>query len=257
MDKGKFLTTALVFVLSVCEMWHPAQAGEIGMIYLKNNGIAPADVWVNDEYQGYVLGGELLSVDKLGFDAGEKSYGGWSGQGDVTVRICQCNKAGQAYKMEVKLPKEWGTELGQSSKSPKVWFGESNAGDEPNVDGIEAPPIHRSLEADDCAGGASKGAIKTNAQPEKKKALEGTWRLFFATGGSCTLSLASDSSVYESGQKVGYWYIDGIDVTVVLRRRPDGTIRGQWDGQSSYWQSAVYLPASYNGREEVRVMRVP
>lgn len=256
MDKGKFLTAAaMVFVLSALGIWHPTQAGEIRMIYLKNNGIAPADVWVNDEYQGYVLGGELLSVDKLGFDAGEKSYGGWSGQGDVTVRICQCNKSGQAYKMEVNLPKEWGTELGQSSLSPKVWFGEDNAGEEPDINRIEAPPIHRSPAGDDCLGGAQKGVIKTNAQ--KKSTLEGTWKLLFPDGGSRTLSLASDSNVYESGQKVGYWRIEGTDVTVVLRRVPDATIRGEWDGQSAYWQSAVYLPGYKSGREELRVMRVP
>lgn len=167
-----------------------ADGKEVTRIYLKNNGVAPADIWVNGAYQGYVPGGEICSVDKLGFttyDSGRtnsigtksadmRSHGGWSGHDDTIVSICQC-KNKQPYKMTITIPKEWGTQVGNAIESPKVWFGETSAGNAPTDSEIQnqAKEIYKAIEADDCVNAAQIGVIDTNA---KSALINFEWRVF-------------------------------------------------------------------------------
>jgi len=183
-------------VVAVGVLCCPASfAKEIRYIYLHNNGVSPADIWVNQDYQGWVPAGETVYVDKLGFVTADsdrlqadgtrsprrESHGGWSGYGDTVVTICQVKK-GTAYQMDIKLPKEWGTDLGaKANEEPKVWFGEDSSGSTFEV-GDEVKPIYKGVEGNDCGTKVSQGQIKTNVVSDES----GEWMIqysFFGGGG--------------------------------------------------------------------------
>lgn len=162
----------------------PAFSQEIETVYLKNNGIAPAEIRINGFYQGYVPGGELCYTQRLGFltqssgstrETQKESHGGWSGTGDISVAICQVTSQGNAYKTQIKLPKKAAAGLGNSELEPVVWFGETSAGTEPK-DVTTARQIYKGVDGDDCGLSAIEGIAATNI---KDNVVEGTWRIVF------------------------------------------------------------------------------
>lgn len=207
-----------------------APAQEIRSIVLMNNGKSPADIWVNMSYQGYAPAGELVQVDKLGFttqDSGRTlpdgtrtpdvaSHGGWSGYGDVTVTICQCDRYGKAHKMEVVFPKEFGNEVGDDKEFPLVWFGESSAGPKPNVTrGMEIHPIYKGIEGNDCGSSALQGQARTNVTVKKVIVLPTGWRCFYAGTLHSSASPGADCGNASLG---GLWeWIDGFTSPLPIR----------------------------------------
>lgn len=157
-----------------------AQSAEVEYIYMRNNGISPADIWVNGYYQGYIPAGETRLLDKKGFETYESartqsdgtiskrehSHGSWVGSGITEVFVCQIRN-GQAFQSVVRLPKDCGAGVGADpSKHPKIWFGETTAGEEFEVTGNEKP-IEKGKEGNDCSVSSTSGFYKTNVKAKE------------------------------------------------------------------------------------------
>lgn len=211
---------------------YKSNAAEIEYIYLRNNGISPADIWVNDSYQGWIPAGETRLVDRKGFETWgsarpqtdgtlskrEHSHGGWSGSGDSIVLICQVRN-GRAFQSIVKLPKDWGVEVGSDpNEYPKVWFGENSAGEAFEVTGNEKP-IEAGKEGNDCGSGALEGQAKTNVIARKVQVPPIGWRCFYAGTLHRTANPGTDCGDPSLG---GLWeWVDGFKSPRPFREMPE------------------------------------
>lgn len=156
-----------------------AQDGSVVRLLLKNNGTLTGNIWVNGKYQGYVRPGRVCDTVAEGFvtsDSGVQSdgsikqtyaYGGWkSDGGPVHVRIVQIDDDGKIYFTSLDV-------TGDDSKYGYVWFGEKEAGPEPDalvwerataIPNGSAPSFH-----------PTDQAAKGTAETKKQLKLAGTW----------------------------------------------------------------------------------
>ena len=99
---------------------------EVGTLYIKNNADVRMDVWVDDQYQGYVPAGKTAYIVSEGFvtsDGANESHGGWTSKGGITVRL-QTGDEDKALVTKVDVE-------GDGEKKAYVWAecffgGESN-----------------------------------------------------------------------------------------------------------------------------------
>lgn len=217
MNKSHVLIVLFMILLSASPA--SAETKIIRSITLVNNGIAPADIWVNGIYQGYVPANDARHVDQVGILGRDgKDYGGWNfTTKDVEVRICQCRKSGASYLSKLTIPVSYGTYMGDS-KHPIVWFGEQSLGKQPDFSVAEnsAKPIEKAVEGDDC-GTAQQGKAKSNVEEDDS----GEWiiRYIFPSSGSGGIedwNMKPDGSlvVINSGQVwTGQWSRQGGSYT--------------------------------------------
>jgi hypothetical protein len=126
-----------ITILAFVALAVSASAGGVGVLYLKNNGAFPADIWVNGVYQGYVPAGQARQTVKEGFvtnDSGFQpdgklkqtySHGGWESNSDTVEVVFQSvDNKNRVYRGSITVG-------GDVEHKGYVWFGESEAGKEP------------------------------------------------------------------------------------------------------------------------------
>ena len=100
-------------------------AGEVGTLYIKNNCSSALNVWVDEQYQGYVPAGTTRHVVREGFvtfasgrngKKVEESHGGWVSKGAISVR-------GQSKAKKNVLASAISLN-GDPEKKAYVWFGD-------------------------------------------------------------------------------------------------------------------------------------
>jgi len=153
-----------------------ADDGEVGVLFLKNNGPNIGWVWVNGVYQGYVSPGQARYTVKEGFVTRDSGYqadgtlkqtyaqGGWDGNGPVKVLIKSVDDTGNLYVTSIEV-------TGDDSKNGHVWFGQTNAGGEPaSWEDASQINLGQALASVDPTR-ARKLAARTNTNP-----FVGVWR---------------------------------------------------------------------------------
>lgn len=112
-----------------------ADDGEVGTIFIKNNGHSSVAVWVNDAYQGYAPAGQCRYTVSDGFvtynsdrqqedgsrTAREHSHAGWLGHGPVVVQFQYWAEEGINYRSNITLE-------GDSKKEAYVSVAETDPG---------------------------------------------------------------------------------------------------------------------------------
>ncbi len=219
------LTVTIIAVTVVLLAMGPlakADDGEVGVLLIKNNGSITGHIWVDGEYQGYVPPGQAKYTVKEGFVTGDSgfqpdgtlkqtySHGGWATNGPITVKIMQTDEKGKVYSASVKIS-------GDDTKKGYLWFGESEAGEEPaSLVWEDATQIPNA--AAPVTPHISK--IRRLAAQTKGSKVAGKWTIKWAESADGKglweeLTLLQDGTVAGESD-VGKWSCKGSDLQIML-----------------------------------------
>jgi hypothetical protein len=210
--------------------------GEVGTLFIKNNGTIIGYIWVNGKYQGYVPPGRAHYTLSEGFvtrDSGIQpdgsvkqtySHGGWdSKKTPMEVRIVQNDeKDGKRYEIKIDVS-------GDSEKKAYIWFGEAKPGIEP--DGLVWERANQIPNAQAPVTPHNSELLKAAAETRKQEGLAGTsWKItnsderavfvLFEAKGNWNYRFYGEKG-WESYGPEGTWKQDGNSVVFETKRHPE------------------------------------